>query len=151
MAQGFDEDAIIEERTRYVRATPAGPRLDYEYVERTDFSHDYPATIKEYRSQAPLACAHPATKDNPFAGCCQGRTLLGRVCGQEHCTRCETACAECGVSISRHCCARPHGIGDQAVFLCRRCTAWRRTKRALSTSASFLARPFVEDNASDAW
>lgn len=134
------EDEWSEDRTIYVRETPHGTRVDFESIERTSFQKAYPETTRRLVTQQALPCGHPVTKDNPFGGYCQGRSLVGmRRCNNEYCASCAVQCTRCGVFVSARCCARP--LND--ALYCRSCRNLIVARRLVFGLLRALVHPFT--------
>ncbi len=139
-----DDDEVSEDRTLFKRELPNGQeRTDFEVIERTVFGGAYPATTKEMRQKAPLACGHLVSKQNPVVGYCQGRrfgyTFTRRRCGRDYCEYCSALCERCSAAISASCCGRQWRRG----FFCRSCLRWLRFKRSVQLLWRFALAPFT--------
>lgn len=134
------ENEISEDRTIYLRDTLNGERVDFEIVEKTDFSNSYPATTKELRTKQALCCGHVVSKDNPFGGYCQGRNFFfSAICNNEHCEKCILICPRCGVSASKNC----HVGQFDGVLYCLRCRRTLLVLRILRSLIGILIYPFI--------
>lgn len=147
LLRGLGEDEESEDRTVYFRESPSGQKKDFEIVEKTRFTGAYPETVRELRTQLPLSCGHPVSKDNPFGGYCQARRgFLGQKrCGKELCSHCAVQC-RCGTFIGP-CCAREF----EWQLFCRRCAMKLRLRKALRLSVLVLMRPFLDEGIQNDW
>ena len=130
-----------EDRTRRGRHTPRGRRLDYEYIEHTNFEAAYPETTRDHLAHAALDCGHHLDDKRGFGGYCQNlRGIPGRrhACHQECCEDCAERCMRCRRLIAP-CCQREY---EDALYClsCHRRMRLRRTARGLA--AGFF-QPFV--------
>jgi len=146
LLRGFDEnEESAEDRTSHIRETSYGRRVDFEIVEKTNFSGAFPETIRELITKGPLSCGHTVSRENQFSGYCQGKNLgffiTKKICGNEYCTFCAVQCP-CGIFVSANCCARQF----EETLYCKSCARKLKTAKFLKMLFLLLLFPFIQQD-----